>query len=122
MKKEIIFTPVKTKTKKVKLAEVFLDSVCANMKTRAHAFIPVLQKMEFVPVKEEVEICTNGEVVFYNAKKIIELAKAGCLDMVERTLFHILFHGMLGHFEETKWKQYLALLKQSTCIFRIIFL
>ena len=105
MKKPIIFTPIKTKTKEVKKASVVLKAICASMKTRAHAFIPVLNILKFVPVKEDIEICTNGEVIFYYPPQILQQAKIKRLEYIERTLFHIMFHGLLGHFEQTKWRQ-----------------
>lgn len=104
MKKAVALTKEEKKNKFTKLADALMQSVLSTMKARIYSFIPVLEMMEFVPVKEEIFICTDGEKIYYNGPQIIEEAKRHNLTFVEDTLFHILFHGLLGHFEETYWK------------------
>ena len=103
IKNEVMLTPLKKKEKHIKLAEALIGVVVSNIKSKIHAFIPVLSMMEFVPVREEIGICTNGEKIFYDPKKIIHMAKKHLLIEIEQMLFHILFHGLLGHFENTNW-------------------
>lgn len=98
---------MKKKKRKELVAEAILKTVCSTMKTKAYAFIPIINIMKFQPIEEslgEYLLGTDGEVIFYNAKRIIRAAKEKDLLRLEMTLFHIIFHGMLGHFEQTEWE------------------
>ena len=100
----IPFTTYDKKCKSAETAEKILDSVCSTMKTRVYTFIPVLNLLKFVAVKDNIDICTDGERIYYNPKYVIRQAKRKQLYLVEYTLFHILLHGILGHFEQGTWK------------------
>ncbi len=90
--------------KHIKLAEAFIQLAVSRIKEKLYAFIPVLNMLEFVPVEEHVFICTNGEKICYNPDDVIEKAKMRDMVFIEKTILHILFHGLLGHFENANWK------------------
>lgn len=99
---------MKKKTKNERVAEAILQSVCSKMKVRAHAFIPILDIMKFEPMRRSSKkylLGTDGEVIYYNPLQIIQIAKEKVLlPKLERTIFHIILHGLLGHFEQTGWR------------------
>lgn len=119
MKKEIVYTPLKEETEEILLARKVLARVCSNIKSKVHEFIPVLNMIEFVPVEEVVEIGTNGEVIFFHAKKILQEAKNRNFTKIERAILHILLHGILGHFEKIYWRyKKLAWIVEDIQVFR----
>ena len=110
MKKVIIevsekLTPVKNPSKHIKLAETFIQLATSKIKKRMYIFIPLLNTLEFVPVEENVFLCTDGKKIFYNIENVIKKVKdSGITYYLEKNLMHIVFHGLLGHFEKTNWK------------------
>ena len=76
-----------------------MDRTVKVIKQRYPEFIYPLDKMEFVPVEEEVNISTDGYRLIYNAEQVKELSMYDFGDSVENRIIHILLHGLLGHFE-----------------------
>lgn len=123
MKNKVIYTPIEEETREIVLARRILAGVCSGIKTKVHEFIPVLNQITFVPVEEDVEIGTNGEVIFFHAENILQYAKIRNFRKLELTILHILLHGILGHFEKVYWKQKkLAWIVEDIQVFRFLHL
>jgi len=100
----IKLTPIKEENKYVELAAAFIELAASSIKKKLYTFIPVLNMLEFVPVEENVFICTDGEKIFYNPDDVIDKVKLKDMETIEKTILHIVFHGLLGHFENINWK------------------
>ena len=98
-------TVEKKETKQIKAAKKIID-VCINrIKIKMRFFLYILSALKLVPVKEDVLLCTDGENLYFNAKRILLAYKAQDVKKIEWTIFHILLHGLLGHFENTTYSR-----------------
>ena len=98
-------TVEKKETKQIKAAKKIID-VCINrIKIKMRFFLYILSALKLVPVKEDVLLCTDGENLYFNAKRILMAYKAKDIKKIEWTIFHILLHGLLGHFENTTYSR-----------------
>lgn len=92
--------PMEEYTKEEIVAKEIIDRCMKNIKRKVYDFVFGLNLLKPVPVKDYIEICTDGENLFFNSSKIIQALRDKELAKIEQNIFHILMHGLLGHFEE----------------------
>lgn len=80
-----------------------------NICQAAPFLYPVCMSIDFVATEapnEEIGanslLWTDGKQIFYFSSKIMELYQKKTLIQLEKTLLHILLHGIMGHFEQRK--------------------
>lgn len=92
----------KKDTEELALAKNVLETVASTIR-RKHMLLTIfLRVLEWVPVQEEILLETDGQHLFYNPGKVIELLQAKKVRELERRWLHILAHGILGHFD-SRW-------------------
>ena len=83
----------------VKIAGTSLEMVVKKLCRRYSNLYPAIHAFEFVPVKEEIVLETDGFRMFYQPEKICQMYYKKELNKVEEQYFHILGHALLGHLE-----------------------
>lgn len=98
----VLFTEIleKDQTKDILMAKEIIDRCMKDIKTKVYSFVYALSLLKPIPVEEDISVCTDGEKLFFHAKNILQMCKKKQLGKLEEEIFHILMHGMLGHFEE----------------------
>ena len=94
---------VKENTKEIERAKKIIEICKRRIKSKASFFVYVLSILKYIPVEDDVLLCTDGENIYFNAKKVVKEFQNGTVYNLEWTLFHILLHGVLGHFENTEY-------------------
>ncbi len=98
----ISLTPYKRKSAHVARSEIILKQVMRDLQIKMYRYLCALDMFEFVPVRENVGICTDGKYIYYNPDCIIG-SKSECeKKRLEYKIAHIVAHGLLGHFEANK--------------------
>lgn len=92
--------PENEETKEVKIAYEIIKRCMINIKEKVYSLVFAVSLLKPVAVKENICICTDGELLFFNATDVISLCKHREAAKMERIISHILMHGLLGHFEE----------------------
>ncbi|MCR4657548.1 MAG: VWA-like domain-containing protein [Lachnospiraceae bacterium] len=98
-----IITPVDTEWEEKEHAEDVLNAAFFEIKHRFHALIPALNALKPTPVKESAHnphyVTTDGVHLFYNPRIIISCIDKQDKERLQLEIVHILYHGLLGHFE-----------------------
>ena len=92
----------KDQTKDILTAKEIIERCMKDIKAKMYSFVFALSLLKPVPVEEEIEICTDGEKLFFHTKTILSMCKKKQVRQIEEQIFHILMHGLLGHFEENE--------------------
>lgn len=92
--------PEEEYTKEEIVAKEIIERCMKNIKRKVYDFVFGLNLLKPTPVKNYVGICTDGEKLFFNSSKVIQALRDKELIKIEQNIFHILMHGLLGHFEE----------------------
>ncbi len=92
-------TPYQRKGKYVKQAEKLIEKAMRELKSTLYEYVYALDVFAFVPVRERIELSTDGLHIFYNPNQLInEYRKDG--RKLGICIAHMMLHGLLGHFEE----------------------
>ena len=91
-------TPLKSRNKAVREAREKIEGAMRRIKRKYPALVEALNYLEPAPVEEDIKgLCTDGKKLFFNPKDISERTSEG---MLYFQILHIIFHGLLGHFEK----------------------
>ena len=91
-------TPLKTRGGAVLNAREKIEGVMRRIKRKYPALVEALNYLELIAVEEDIKgLCTDGKKLFFNPKDISERTDEGMLFF---QVLHIVFHGLLGHFEK----------------------
>lgn len=96
----VLLIPYKKKSGKVKQAEQYIQTALRNLKDKLYVYLYALNSFEFVAIKNNVNMATDGIRIFYNPDYIIKKYQSRRMNEVEVEIAHIMMHGLLGHFEE----------------------
>lgn len=99
----ITLTPYMRRTSRVKKAESIIHELVWNIKSELYQYIYAINIFKFVPIKEDINMCTDGEIIYYNPDWIIELNRGRMgdeLKYIEKKIVHMLLHGLLGHYDD----------------------
>lgn len=84
--------------KQIKVAESSLEMVVKKLCKRYPLLHPAIRHFEFVAVKEEIILESDGIHVFYQPEKIQQIYVSRTLQELEMKYLHFVIHGLLGHF------------------------
>ena len=96
---------------RLQLAKNHLRDAVRICKLRYPELLLPLETIQFIPVKESIRLSTDGLHIFYDPEFVIRsssptgengMRDAEAEPTVSEFLLHILFHGLLGHFETKK--------------------
>ena len=91
-------TPLKSGNGAVRNAHEKLEGVMRRIKRKYPALVDALNHLEPTAVEEDIKgLCTDGKKLFYCPKDVLERTDEG---MLYFQILHIVFHGLLGHFEK----------------------
>lgn len=90
----------KDQTKDILMAKGIIERCMKDIKAKVYSFVYALSLLKPIPVEEEISLCTDGEKLFFHAKTVLQMCKKKQAWKLEEEIFHILMHGLLGHFEE----------------------
>ena len=94
----VLLSPYKKKSGKVKQAEQYIQTALRNLKDKLYVYLYALNSFEFVAIKNNVNMVTDGIRIFYNPDYIIKKYQFRRMNEVEVEIAHIMMHGLLGHF------------------------
>lgn len=84
--------------KQIQLAEKILQMVFANVRKKMPAMNLFLQLFELTAVAEDIVLESDGKHLFYQPERVRAMYDNRLLKKLEEALFHVLFHGILGHY------------------------
>ena len=91
-------TPLKTRNGVVRNARKKIDGAMRRIKRKYPALVEALNYMEPAAVEEDIKgLCTDGKKLYFNPGDILERTNE---EMLFFQILHIIFHGLLGHFEK----------------------
>ena len=102
-------TPVTNLTPQVREAEAIIRKGLQSLKRRYSCFLYALNIFEPVAVQEKMEPATDGRHLFFHAEQVRGMYKENGNRWLNRTILHMLFHGMFGDFEVEETKEWVSL-------------
>ncbi len=91
-------TPLKSRNGAVRDAREKIEGVKRRIKRNYPALVEAVNYLEPAAVEEDIKgLCTDGKRLFFNPKDVLERTDEG---MLYFQMLHIIFHGLLGHFEK----------------------
>lgn len=99
-------TPVEKETQKVREAKLLVRRCLQLLKRKYGCFMYALTIFEPVAVKESMKPATDGKYLYFHPQEVLHSYKNYGIKELTRSIFHMLLHGIFGHFEiveEEKW-------------------
>lgn len=102
MKKQVHkqLTPLQEPTENSEKAKRLIQRAIRNVKEQVHNFAYGVSSFQLIPVEEETDLATDGLHLFYHAASVLSDYSRNRTVHLEKSIIHIILHGMLGHFEE----------------------
>ena len=94
----MIVTRYKEQDQKLKRARRVLYQCIYDLKGEMRELIFSLGILEPVPIQEKLPLLTNGKELYYSPDYVLETRE----EELMREIFHIVLHGLSGHFEEER--------------------
>lgn len=84
-------------------ARRIIDAVLRKVKEDSYRLVYAVDILKPEPVKEKTEymIATDGEHLFYDPDKVMENYRYNGTRVIKEEIFHVIMHGILGHFGKT---------------------
>lgn len=93
-------TPLKEPTENSEKAKRVIQRAMRNVKEQIHSFVYSVSIFQLIPVEEETKLATDGLHMFYHPASVLSEYSRNRTMNLENEIIHIIFHGMMGHFEE----------------------
>ncbi|MCR4590473.1 MAG: VWA-like domain-containing protein [Lachnospiraceae bacterium] len=85
-------------------AKRIIDTALKKVKEDSYRLVYAVNIFKPVPFKEKKRsmIGTDGEHLFFDPERVIQSYKYNGIKWIREEIFHVIMHGILGHFERTK--------------------
>ena len=93
-----IIIPYVEQDELLKRARRILYRCIYELKEEVRELIFSLAILEPVPIQEKLPLLTNGKELYYSPEYILETKR----ETIKQEIFHIVLHGLFGHFEEDR--------------------
>ncbi len=87
----------------IDVARRIIDAVLRKVKEDSYRLVYAVDILKPEPWKEKTEymIATDGEHLFYDPDKVMENYRYNGTRVIKEEIFHVIMHGILGHFGKT---------------------
>lgn len=83
--------------------QAYAARLMGELRKKTAEKIPVVSQIlplfPFTPVREEIELETDGTRIYYSPAIVVRIARQGGMEQLWYRYLHILAHELLGHFE-----------------------
>ncbi|MCR5735218.1 MAG: VWA-like domain-containing protein [Lachnospiraceae bacterium] len=85
-------------------AKKIIDTALRKVKEDSYRLVYAVNILKVVPFKEKnlSMIGTDGEHLFFDPERVMQSYRYNGIDLIREEIFHVIMHGILGHFERTK--------------------